>query len=734
MAPSETPIRVAVIGGGCAALTAAFELTRAELNGRYQVTVYQMGWRLGGKGASGRGVAGRIEEHGLHLWLGFYENAFRLMRECYAERKQHFPNARFASWREAFSPAPDVGVADRNQDGWDFWMAHFPPGNGEPGDPATGDPLTVAAYLRQAVMLVVELLRSAGAMENKPSSLAEAAPAPASATGPDALLSSISALLRYGQLATTAAILEASQLLRQAADLLLPQVFTAIGSPMAQLLEGLSVAARRRLETIVEEDREVRRVWQVIDIILAILRGAIRCGLVVDPRGFDAINDYDWREWLRMNGASEQSLASGFMRGIYDLVFAFEDGDINRPRLAAGVALRGAMRMFFTYRGSLFWRMNAGMGDVVFAPLYQVLKHRGVRFEFFHRLRNVGLSSPETDEPPYVESLHFDVQARVTGGREYEPLVDVHNLPSWPSQPHYSELVNGSAMARAGRAFESSWDTRRAGVKNLEVGRDFDFVVLGVSIGALPDVASELIDREPRWRQMVQHGKTVPTQAFQLWMRESTAELGWKFSPPNLSGFVEPFDTWAEMSHLIPEESWSEKSGKHPVRSIAYFCSVLPDAAKDSGPVTEAFHRQQKEVVRANAIQFLNTGAGALWPKAVQEGSFRWEILAAADKPAAKPGSKRGKAKRPGPEQFESQYWAANVNPTDRYNQSLPGSLVHRLSPLDMSFDNLTIAGDWTATGLDSGCIESAVISGLLAAHAISGKPAICEIVGYNHP
>jgi uncharacterized protein with NAD-binding domain and iron-sulfur cluster len=51
-----------------------------------------------------------------------------------------------------------------------------------------------------------------------------------------------------------------------------------------------------------------------------------------------------------------------------------------------------------------------------------------------------------------------------------------------------------------------------------------------------------------------------------------------------------------------------------------------------------------------------------------------------------------------------------------------------------MSFDNLTIAGDWTATGLDSGCIESAVISGLLAAHAISGKPGICEIVGYNHP
>ena len=726
MAPSEDPIRVAVVGGGCAALTAAFELTRPELNGRYQVTVYQMGWRLGGKGASGRGASGRIEEHGLHLWLGFYENAFRLMRECYAERNQHFPNSRFASWREAFKPAPDVGVADRNQDGWEFWMAHFPPGQGEPGDPATGDPLTVAAYLRQALMLVVELLRSAGAMEAKPG---EEAAGSSVFVGQDALLSSIGALLRYGQLATTAALLEASETLRQAADLLLPQVFSGIGSPIAQLLEALSVAARRRVATLVEGDRELRRVWQVIDIILAVLRGSIRSGLAIDPRGFDAINDYDWREWLRMNGASEQSLASGFMRGIYDLVFAFEDGDINRPRLAAGVALRGAMRMFFTYRGSLFWRMNAGMGDVVFAPLYQVLKHRGVRFEFFHRLRKVGLSSAESGQPPYVETLHFDVQARVAGGRAYQPLVDVHNLPSWPSQPHYSQLVNGGAMARTGRAFESVWEKRRSGVKNLKVGRDFDFVVLGVSIGALPDVASELIDREPRWRQMVHHVKTVPTQAFQLWMRESTAELGWNFPPANLSGFVEPFDTWAEMSHLIPEESW-----KDPVRSIAYFCSVLPDASNDGATVTETFHRQQREAVRANAVHFLSTGAEALWPQAVREGSFRWEILAAGDKPAAKPGTKRARSKRPGEEQFESQYWSANVNPTDRYTQSLPGSLVHRLSPLDMTFDNLTIAGDWTATGLDSGCIESAVISGLLAAHAISGKPGLCEIVGYDHP
>jgi len=720
----ERPVRVAVVGGGCASLAAAFELTRPEHKGRYQVTVYQMGWRLGGKGASGRGVAGRIEEHGLHLWMGFYENAFRLMRECYAERNLAYPNCRFQQWSDAFKPAPDVGVADRVPGGWDFWLAHFPPGNGEPGDPSSGDPLTVAAYLRQTVRLVVELLRSAGAMEKGAVTSAHRADtgedaAHTAPTGPDALAATISALLRYSQLATTAAVLEASELLRQAADVFPPQFFSGVASPVAQLVEGLAVAARRHLASIVESDRELRRVWQVIDLILAIVRGAIRGGLALDARGFDAINDYDWREWLRMNGASEQSLASGFMRGIYDLAFAFEDGDVTRPRLAAGVALRGAMRMFFTYRGSLFWRMSAGMGDIVFAPLYQVLKKRGVRFEFFHRLRNVGLPRTKPGEPTYIDTLEFDVQAKLLRGGEYQPLIDVNNVPSWPSQPDYTQLVNGKALAQSGRAFEAAWDRHRAGVKTLKVSKDFDFVVLGVSIGALPEVASELIEREQRWRDMVAHVKTVPTQAFQLWMRESVAGLGWPHPPANLSGFVEPFDTWADMSHLISEEQW-----KKPVKSIAYFCSVLPDSTANGPAVTEELHRKERAAVRASAIEFLSNGAGALWPNAVGDGGFRWELLAAEG----------GAAKSAGARQFDKQFWTANVNPTDRYVQSLPGSPKYRISPLDMTFDNLTIAGDWTASGLDSGCIESAVISGLLAAHAISGKPELRSIVGYDHP
>ena len=57
---AQDRIRVAIVGGGCAAMSAAFELTRPEHAARYQVVVYQLGWRLGGKGASRRGPAGRI--------------------------------------------------------------------------------------------------------------------------------------------------------------------------------------------------------------------------------------------------------------------------------------------------------------------------------------------------------------------------------------------------------------------------------------------------------------------------------------------------------------------------------------------------------------------------------------------------------------------------------------------------------------------------------------------------
>ena len=63
-----------------------------------------------------------------------------------------------------------------------------------------------------------------------------------------------------------------------------------------------------------------------------------------------------------------------------------------RRGVSAGVAVFLTTKMFFEYRGAIFWKMAAGMGDVVFAPLYQALRARGVEFEFFHRVDRLHLS------------------------------------------------------------------------------------------------------------------------------------------------------------------------------------------------------------------------------------------------------------------------------------------------------------------------------------------------------
>ena len=176
-----------------------------------------------------------------------------------------------------------------------------------------------------------------------------------------------------------------------------------------------------------------------MDLTLATMRGILRHNLATHPRGFEVIDDYDCREWLLLNGASQQSVDSGYLRALYDLGFAYEDGDPARPRLAAGQALRSMLRAFFTYRGAFFWKMQSGMGDIVFAPLYEVLRRRGVRFEFFHRWRTSGV---DWDEIAARQGARVR-RAGTHPSREtpYQPLVDVRGLPCWPGQPLWDQLA-----------------------------------------------------------------------------------------------------------------------------------------------------------------------------------------------------------------------------------------------------------------------------------------------------
>jgi uncharacterized protein with NAD-binding domain and iron-sulfur cluster len=107
--------KVAILGGGCGGLAAAWELTQERNRGGFDVTVYQPGWRLGGKGASGRapfGTGQRIEEHGLHLWFGFYRHAFTMLAQAYREA-----GLESSWWEGAFEKVPSIALYGRRPSG-----------------------------------------------------------------------------------------------------------------------------------------------------------------------------------------------------------------------------------------------------------------------------------------------------------------------------------------------------------------------------------------------------------------------------------------------------------------------------------------------------------------------------------------------------------------------------------------------------------------------------------------
>ena len=77
---------------------------------------------------------------------------------------------------------------------------------------------------------------------------------------------------------------------------------------------------------------------------------------------------------------------------------------------------------------------------------------------------------------------------------------------------------------------------------------------------------------------------------------------------------------------------------------------------------------------------------------------------------------------------------SVNIDPSDRYVQSVPGSDKFRLRSDESGYDNLVLAGDWTDSGFNAGCIEAAVMSGLQAANALLGRGHRYRIRGFYMP
>ncbi len=710
------PRRIAILGGGMGSLSTAYWLTSApDWRERYsEITVYQVGWRLGGKGASGRGPQGRIEEHGLHVWLGFYDNAFRLMREVYAETSRGpapSPGAAgpFRTWTDAFKHRPWVQMEERVDDGWKLWALTFPQDDRLPGEAPAAAEHSSWHYCERIISWLWG--HATGEMP------AEAYRGPGGRIRKwfHRLISSFRRAERVAKQAFDAAGLAALDEARSLAKEL-GSVHPHLHPPerhhvLAGHLERAVAHTRAQLSgTASSLGDDLRRALIVADLGASMLIGLLRDGAF--HHGLEPLDVWDFREWLGRHNCSPAAINSAPVAALYDLAFAYQDGDSQKPQFAAGTATLGLLRLCLDYKGAIFWQMEAGMGDTVFTPLYLVLKARGVRFKFFHRVEELGLG----DGNRQIDTITMSEQVKLRPGlEEYDPLQPVGELLCWPSEPLREQIEDGERLA--GYNLESFWtDWPNARTFDLQRGRDFDDVVLGISVGALPFLTKQLMAADERWAAMVTGLQTVRTQASQLWFAPDTAALGWKSSTALFGSYVNPFSSGSDFSHLIPRERWQEPNLP---QSLWYLCDAMPDAGEPFPPRTDAgFPRRAYEQVRANTRAYLGSAAPQLWPTAAPTpGDFRWEMLV---DPSGQAGAER----------LNAQFFRANIDPSERYVLSVPHTTTLRLGQGESGFDNLFLAGDWTKVYLNAGCIESAATSGMLASNAMCGFPAIDDIAG----
>lgn len=729
---NDDRIRVAILGGGCGSITAAYELSRTpELRQRYALTVYQMGWRLGGKGASGRdtrpGYGARILEHGLHVWAGFYDSAFRMMRDCYGtlDRPAGTP---LSVWYDperpadsAFLPQHGVTVEERHEGEWLHWVAELPETDGLPGDTEESlpNPWELMQTLVQASIGLVEgSIRWSRDDDDDDTSAGPIDWVMRLLSGKDGshgrrLGEALATTIRRAEGAANADKPIAQQLRssyeKATHNWLAPAILSLIhhaedevaahGGPLGELVKYLHdfLMDQRRLSDGVSA--AWRRVWLLTDLMLTHVRGMILDDVV--SQGFEAINDIDWRAWMKKHGAREETLDSALVRGIYEYVFGFEEGREDRPSLEAGTAINGALRLVFSYKKAIFWTMQGAMGEVVFTPLYQLLKDRGVRFEFFHQVRSLELSEDKST----IDGITIGVQAELkSADRDYDPFFQVCGIDAWPSHPFYEQLVQGEELRDGQIDLESPFSGwADVGQRELRRGEDFDDVVLGISRGALDEICEELIEHRQSWRRMIAKVKTVQTQSLQLWLKPTRRELGWHAPETILTAYEPPWATWADLSFLGSKEDWAPGM----VGSLAYFCGVMPTMTPDGD--ARDFVYQAEARVRDDARRWLDRHVGHLWPDATLPGSSGLDYSLLID-----PENREGVAR------LDAQFVRANVNPSDAYVLSVPGSSAFRLAADESGFRNLFLAGDWVKTSINAGCVEAAVLSGVSAARALA--------------
>lgn len=670
--------------------------------GRYDVTVYQLGWRLGGKCASGRNLdsekGGRIEEHGLHLMLGFYENTFRLIRDTMAE--WNLPDGHPWSapqntdrWSRAFTPAWFAPLVEPRKDGsWDVWSLGFPRLPGTPGDgsPPRDDLVDFLSSLDAWRKRLMGMMAHGGPPKKQLRDwLANAA-------------QDADARKRYAK----------RRRHRRPRPISMLSIACGVTRLAALGLKRRGLLGwRRKFRKLEQQSGDAQILYTFLDLGAALFCGLLWNAFAIYWKTLDVLDKYELRDFLRRYGAQDSSLESPLIDALYDAAFASRGGTGKRAdeNLAAGVAIRSFIGITLAYKGAPWWKMNAGMGDTLFVPAYEVLKQRGVKFRFFHRVRDLELDGGA------VRSVRMGLQTYTrdprSGSRlppgEYDPLVpfkvtgnDGKELPvplmTWPSAPKSDWLDAATQLSGIDPAELENPDSSMADVEQvvLSKGTDFDRIVLAVPIAVIPSICKQLLQVNPKVKRMVEKVETVRTACYQVWLTKDLLEMGWDKGSAVLGNFVDPMNTWSDMTHLLPVEG--TQKGVQP-RNISYFCGAMPEDI----PAIRA-----KAYVAAEAAGLMNAMAKNFLPGALDHATSGFDARLRI-----------------------SDYVRANISTTDRYTLSLAGTTQYRLRVDETGLSNMYFAGDWTRNNFNIGAAEPTVMSAMQASNAISGYPPMESIV-----
>ncbi len=725
---SEARTKIAILGGGMGAMSAAFALSEVDPHGeRYEITVYQQGWRLGGKTASGRNatMGQRIEEHGLHIWAGFYINAFTMMRVV-MKRLARPLGTKLATLTDMFVRQNMIHYAQLHEGDWLDWPLWFQPDADPalfPGKDDLWDPDPVMPSL---IELLSRLIAFVGATHRIYADYWQGEHQSEATQVVLQLAPDVQAALPQPSPATASC----HHALLDLADAFATDCACATGEARSVAERGLTglLGAYRSLArenyTCQTLPVEIERAFLLGDLAARLVLGIVLENCLSD--GLIAIDKFELREFLQYRGALDPEKENPIISAVYDYTFGFKDGSRATPSMSACCATQGLMRLAMTYHGAFFFKATAGFGDTLFTSIYELLKRRGVRFRFFHQVTGL---EPTLDGTS-VGAVLIDEQAALrTGLDEYQPLVTVGGIGCWPNAPLWDQLAGGPSLQADSVNFESGVVQPVTSAKlRLARGRDFDHVVLGIPIGALGNICAGLLHeptdakRAASWSDMVGHLKTVRTQGVQLWLTKEVHTLGGPFVAPDqrqggsagpvVINCQPPLDTFADMSQLLPAEAWPADGPK----AVAYFCAVMADDAAPDDP------RAADAAVRASSQAWITSWLHTLWPAIGKGDDFDWTLLYSPKELT-------------GPARLDEQYWRANITLGERYVLSLPGTLQYRMAPGGSGYTNLFLAGDWTLVPeINAGCVEVAVMSGLLAASALSGVaiPVACSRTLYG--